>query len=179
MIVTSTVVPAKVEIYNLAVTAQLTEEQLAMWRAFLEAHSAVIRYLEQGMQEEHGLPLTWFDVLVHLADAPEGRLRLGELADSVILTRSGITRLVDRMAAAGLVRREPCPGDRRGHYAVITAEGEETIQRVAPGHSQRAWDAFVKHVDADEMPVLEAVFSRVLRHGGQQPNEDSKESSRD
>ena len=99
-----------------------------MWRLFLETHSTVVKYLERRMLEQHGLQLSWWDVLQQLAGGPGGRLRMGELAESVLLTRSGITRLVDRMIEAGLVLREPFPGDRRGYYAVITQEGRDTIE---------------------------------------------------
>ena len=103
-----------------------------MWRSFLETHSAVVKYLERRMQVRHSLPLAWWDVLQQLSGDPERRLRMGELADSVLLTRSGITRLVGRMIEAGLVAREPCPGDRRGYYAVIAQLGLDTIEKVGP-----------------------------------------------
>ena len=80
------------------------------------------------MQEQHGLPLAWGDVMQQLADGPKQGLRMSELADLVLLTRSGITRLVDRMIEAGLIVREPCPGDRRGYYAVITQKGLDTTK---------------------------------------------------
>lgn len=146
---------------------ELSDEYLAMWRAFIEAHSSVMRELEQAMEEEHGVALTWFDVLVHLEEAPEGRLRLGELAESVILTRSGITRLVDRMVEAGLISREPCPGDRRGYYAVLTQAGRDTLSRVGPGHSRKAGEVFLSHVKPDEVSVLRNVFNRVLEARGE------------
>ncbi len=78
-----------------------TNPDVQMWRSFLETHSTVVKYLDRRMQEQHGLPLAWWDVLLQLADGPEGRLRMAELAESVLLTRSGITRLVDRMIGAG------------------------------------------------------------------------------
>ena len=143
-------------------TIELSDEYLAMWRAFIEAHSSIMRTLEQAMEAEHGVALTWFDVLVHLEEAPDGRLRLGELADSVILTRSGITRLVDRMVEARLIRREPCPGDRRGHYAVLTQEGKDTLKRVGPNHSRKVKEVFLSHVNPEEVSVLRGVFTRVL-----------------
>ena len=149
---------------------QLDQQQLNLWVAFLSAHAMVIGTLEQGMQREVGLPLSWFDVLVHLSMAPEGKLRLGELAESVILTRSGITRLLDRMDSAGLVRREPAPGDRRGYFAVLTQAGQEMLTRAAPGHSQRAWDCFIQHIRPEEFPGLQALFDRVLSwQGSPQP----------
>jgi DNA-binding MarR family transcriptional regulator len=133
-----------------------------MWRAFLEAHSTVIKYLERQMQEQHSLPLSWWDVLQQLSDSEGGRLRMGELAELVLLTRSGITRLLDRMITAGMVVREQCPGDRRGYYAVITQLGLDTIKKVGPDHSKDAWDAFLEHVTQEEAAVMEKVFSRVL-----------------
>ena len=141
---------------------QLDRQQLELWVTYLGAHSAVISALEQGMDQDVGLPLSWYDVLVQLSMAPERKLRLGELAESVILTRSGITRLLDRMVAAGLVRREPAAGDRRGYFAVLTDEGHEMLTRAAPGHSQRAWDCFIQHIKPEEFPALQAVFDRVL-----------------
>ena len=117
------------------------------------------------MQEQHSLPLPWWDVLQQLSDGEDGRLRMGELAESVLLTRSGVTRLLDRMITAGLVVREVCPGDRRGYYAVITQLGLETIEKAGPDHSKDAWESFLGHVTQEEAAVMEKVFSRVLAAG--------------
>ena len=87
---------------------------------------------------------------------------MGELAESVLLTRSGITRLVDRMTVEGLVDREPCPGDRRGYYAVITQKGLDTIERVGPDHSRDAWEVFLGHISEEEAVLMDQVFNRVL-----------------
>ena len=141
------------------------QNHLRMWRSFLKTHSTVVKYLERRMQEQHGLPMPWWDVLQQLAGGPEGRLRMSELAESVLLTRSGITRLLDRMIEAGLVVREPCPGDRRGYYAAITQQGRETIEKVGPDHSRDAWEVFLGHVSEEEASLLEKVFSRVLAAG--------------
>ena len=138
---------------------------LQMWRSFLQAHSTVVKYLERRMEEQHSLPLSWWDVLIQLADGPEGRLRMGELAESVLLTRSGITRLVDRMILEGFVDREPCPGDRRGYFAVITQKGRDTIERVGPDHSKDAWEVFLGHINEEEAELMGNVFSRVLAAG--------------
>ncbi len=128
----------------------------------MQTHSTVVKYLERRMEEQHGLPLSWFDVLIQLAECPEGKLRMGELAESVLLTRSGITRLVDRMIGAGLVDREPCPGDRRGYYAVITQRGKDTIERVGPDHSKDAWEVFLGHINEREAVLMGNVFNQVL-----------------
>ena len=142
-----------------------TDTHIQMWRSFLETHATVVKYLERRIQEQHGLPLSWFDVLIQLADGPECRLRMGELAESVLLTRSGITRLMDRMIEAGLVDREPCPGDRRGYYAVITQKGRDAIERVGPDHSKDAWEVFLGHVSEEEAVMMRKVFGRVLAAG--------------
>ena len=139
-----------------------TTIHLQMWRSFLGAHFSVVKYLERRMQEQHGLPLAWWDVMQQLADGPKQGLRMSELADLVLLTRSGITRLVDRMIEAGLIVREPCPGDRRGYYAVITQKGLDTIENVGPDHSRDAWEVFLGHISEEEAVMLEKVFSRVL-----------------
>ena len=131
----------------------------------METHSTVVKFLERRMDEQHGLPLAWWDVLIQLADGPEGRLRMGELAESVLLTRSGITRLVDRMIGAGLVDREPCPGDRRGYYAVITQQGRDTIEKIGPDHSKDAWEVFLGHIDEEEAALMRQVFTRVIEAG--------------
>ena len=86
-----------------------TTIHLQMWRSFLGAHFSVVKYLERRMREQHGLPLACWDIMQQLADGPKQGLRMSELADLVLLTRSGITRLVDRMIEAGLIVREPCP----------------------------------------------------------------------
>jgi DNA-binding MarR family transcriptional regulator len=133
-----------------------------MWRSFVSAHFSVVKYLERRMQEQQGLRLAWWDVMQQLADGPKQGLRMSELADLVLLTRSGITRLVDRMIEAGLIVREPCPGDRRGYYAVITQKGLGTIENVGPDHSRDAWEVFLGHISEEEAMMLEKVFSRVL-----------------
>ena len=133
-----------------------------MRRAFIEAYSSIMRNLEQVTEDEHGVALTWFDVLVHLEEAPDNRLRLGELAESVILTRSGITRFVARMVEVGLIRREPCPGDRRGYFGVLTQEGKDTLVRVGPSHSQKVREVFLRHVKLEEVSVMRGVFTRVI-----------------
>jgi DNA-binding MarR family transcriptional regulator len=139
-----------------------TTIHLQMWRSFVSAHFSVVKYLERRMQEQHGLRLAWWDVMQQLADGPKQGLRMSELADLVLLTRSGITRLVDRMITAGLVDREPCPGDRRGYFAVITQKGKDTIEKVGPDHSKDAWEVFLGHITQEEAELLGKVFSRVL-----------------
>ena len=95
------------------------------WRGVLFASARVLRVADLDMQEQDGFPLTWFDVLSRLADAEPARLRMQELEERALFTRGGLTRLVDRIEAAGLVRREPVPGDRRGVSVALTADGRQ------------------------------------------------------
>src|SRR5438045_3780930 len=105
---------------------------MAAWRLFLEAHAALVEVLAAELERERGLPLTWYDVLVQLAEAPDGRLRMQDLARSVLISKSGLTRLVDRMERAGMVERQPCPSDLRGTFAVLTDAGRAALRGAAP-----------------------------------------------
>ncbi|TML38127.1 MAG: MarR family transcriptional regulator [Actinobacteria bacterium] len=93
------------------------------WQALLLAQRALLDRLEDDLRREHGLPLSSYEVLLFLSRAPGRRLRMHELAESVLLTPSGITRLVDRLEGEGLVSRESCPTDRRGSFVVLTEAG--------------------------------------------------------
>ena len=104
-------------------------------------------------------------MLQQLSGGEAGRLRMRELAESVLLTRSGVTQLLDRMITAGLVVREACQGDRIGYCAVVTQLGLETIEKVGPDHSKDAWEAFWGHVTQEEAAVMENGFIRVLAAG--------------
>src|SRR4051812_5445438 len=101
-------------------TGRLDESQLTAWRRFLQAHAVLVRRLEADLLAEHQLPLASYDVLVQLVEAPEHRLRMTELAQRVLISRSGLTRLVDRLEREGLVSREPCDDDARGLFAVLS-----------------------------------------------------------
>ena len=149
-------------IYTHRVSNATDPERMATWRAFQWANTVVMRNLERELEEE-GLPLPWFDVLIHLCEAAEGRLRMQTLADSVVLSRSGVTRLVDRMERAGLVRREPSQEDRRGAYAVVTQEGRQAFERVWPGHRQRVTERFIRHLSDTEARVLYQALAKVIR----------------
>lgn len=106
------------------------------WRGVIFTHARVFSVVEAPLRERTGLSLVYLDVLGRLYDAPERRLRIQELQERSLFTKSGMTRLVDRMSEAGLVRREPVPGDRRGVYVVITDEGAELYARGMEGHQQ-------------------------------------------
>jgi DNA-binding MarR family transcriptional regulator len=137
------------------------ERHLAAWRSLLEAHAAVVELLARELEAERGLPLGWYDVLLTLDHAPEHRLRMQELAQSVLLSKSGLTRLIDRMEANGLVRREPCPSDRRGAFAVLTPQGRSAFRRAAPVHLRGIQEHFARHLDDQEAATLFAALARV------------------
>jgi DNA-binding MarR family transcriptional regulator len=137
------------------------DAHLAAWRSLLEAHAAVTDLLERELERERGLALSKFEVLLKLADAPGGRMRMLELAESVLLSKSGLSRLIDRMEEAGLVRRERCPSDRRGAFAVLTDEGERVLRRAAPVHLRGIQEHFARHLDDDEVRVLAGVLGKV------------------
>ena len=141
----------------------ISQKGIAAWQAFLEAHAIIIRALEQEMAEEQGLPLTWYDILIHLDHASQDRLRMQALAECLLLSRSGVTRLIDRMEQAGLVRRESCPDDRRGSYAIITQEGKGVLQRATPGHLRGIQRHFLHHLNDWDIGALRLALSKVLR----------------
>src|SRR3954463_3420344 len=99
---------------------ELSPAELGAWRGFLRVHSTLVKALDAELQEAHGLPLSSYEVLITLRTAPGRRLRMAELADRVILSRSGMTRLVDRLEREGLLERDKCDSDARGFFAVLT-----------------------------------------------------------
>jgi DNA-binding MarR family transcriptional regulator len=132
------------------------------WPLFLRTYSALVDVLDEELRTESGLPLTWFDVLAHLAAAPEGRLRMHDLASHILLSKSGLTRLVDRMEAAGLVERAPCPRDRRVVYARLTARGLDTFQRAAPVAFRGVSEHFSRHLTPAEESAFTSALGKML-----------------
>jgi DNA-binding MarR family transcriptional regulator len=139
----------------------LSDQQFEAWKAFLRAQAGLIRTLDRELVAEQGLPITFFDVLAQLS-AAGGRLRMSELADAVLLSRSGVTRLVDRMVRAGLVRREQCPEDRRALYATLTPEGEEALAQALPVHIAGIARHFGRHLSDEEAKTLAAALNRMV-----------------
>ncbi len=133
-----------------------------MWQQFLRAHATITQALEAELVRSHDLPLAWYDVLVNLNRAPQGRVRMQELARSVMFSRSGLTRLVDRMVQAGLLTREPCPGDRRGTFAAITSEGRKRLRAASGVHLRGVYEHFARHLDDRDVATLRVAFDHVL-----------------
>jgi DNA-binding MarR family transcriptional regulator len=143
---------------------RLSPLELAAWRGFLRVHAALVRELDRELELEHGLPLTHYEVLLHLDNAPEHRLRMSELASSVLLSQSGITRLVDRLEREGLVERVPCPGDRRGLWAILTDAGRSRLAQARPTHLAGIRARFLDHLGDEDLRALSDVWER-LRPG--------------
>ena len=141
------------------------DPRLGAWRAFLLAHARVMRTLERELQDEQDLALTDYDVLVQLATADERRLRMSDLADRLLLSRSGATRLVDRLVAGGLVERVTCESDRRGQWAMLTDDGMTRLRDATPTHLRGVAEHFVDRLDAGQLRELEAMLGRVLVEG--------------
>ena len=141
------------------------DPRLAAWSAFLRAHARIVRRLEAELQADQDLALTDYDVLVQLARADEQRLRMSELADRLMLSRSGATRLVDRLVAAGLVERVTCDDDRRGQWASLTDAGHERLRRASPTHLRGVGDHFLDRLSADELQGLGRILTRLSDDG--------------
>jgi DNA-binding MarR family transcriptional regulator len=145
----------------------LTDRELAVWRTFLRVHASLTRRLEHDLIVEHDLPLASYDVLVQLVEAPEGRLRMTELAERVLLSRSGLTRLVDRLAADGLVERQSCPSDARGTFTVLTEAGRARLRSAAPTHLRGIQEYMAGRLEPDELDTLGAILGKLLPDGEQ------------
>jgi DNA-binding MarR family transcriptional regulator len=137
------------------------DPRLEAWRAFLTAYRSVLDRLEAELQRERDLPLTWLDVLFQLRLVPERKLTMRQLADAVLLSPSGLTRLVDRMEEAGLVARERCDYDRRKWYILLTREGAGELRSAAPGHLKGIEENFLRHMTSREAEVLTRVFQKM------------------
>lgn len=140
------------------------DPRLLAWRAFLQAHAAVAALLERELESETDLTLSEYDVLVNLRFASEGRLRMQDLARCLLLSKSGVTRLVDRMGAAGLVERAPCESDRRITYAGITDEGLRVLRESAPVHLRAVQEHFARFLTPEETATLTALMLKVFRN---------------
>jgi DNA-binding MarR family transcriptional regulator len=140
----------------------LTDSQLSVWRSFLRAHATLVRRLEADLVAEQSLPLASYDVLVQLVEAPEHRLRMTDLADRVLLSRSGLTRLVDRLERDGLVAREACASDARGLFAVLTDAGYERLRKAATTHLRGVHDYAVGRLTVGELDALGRALDKLV-----------------
>lgn len=135
--------------------------QRTPWRAVLEGHSALLRLFELELERDAGISLSWYDVLLHLSEAPGGMLRMNQLAEALLLSRSWLSRRIDGMATAGLVHRCPAPDDARGVCAALTPEGRRVFRRAAAVHVRSVDEHFLRHLSPEEASTIEASFARV------------------
>jgi DNA-binding MarR family transcriptional regulator len=140
---------------------RLSVDELGAWRSFLRAHAQVMRALERELAEADQLPLASYDVLVHLSEAPDRKLRMTELADRVLLSRSGLTRLIDRLERGELVRREPCLDDARGMFAVMTDRGIDRLRAASRVHLAGVGEHFVGQFSRQELTRLGQLLGRL------------------
>jgi DNA-binding MarR family transcriptional regulator len=140
----------------------IDNDALAAWGAFLRFHATVTDVLGRELSRQVGMPLTWFDVLFQLDAAPGHQLRMQDLANAVVLSKSGLTRLVDRLEQAGYVERRSCPSDRRGTFAEITAKGRAALGRAKPVHLQGVAHHFAAHLTDAEVSAFGSALDTLL-----------------
>ncbi len=144
--------------------AEITDkEQTDTWRLFLETFALVMRTLELQIKEDGAIPAPWFDVLLHLHEAPESRMRIGVLAESLVLTPSNATRLFDRLEKAGYITRKATQEDRRGVYVLMTEAGEAAFKEAVPGNRRRVGEIFLRHLSAQDFRALYRALSKVYQ----------------
>jgi DNA-binding MarR family transcriptional regulator len=142
--------------------AALTDRELRAWRGMLRAHAALTKALDAQLEAAHGLPLTSYEVLMYLADAEDQRMRMCDLATSVIISRSGLTRLVDRLEREGLIERVSCSTDARGAFAKLTPAGREQLGAARATHIAGVRAMYLDHFTAEEQDALGQAWERIL-----------------
>ena len=141
---------------------ELDDPGMRAWARFLHAQATIVRRLEAELQDAHALGLGEFEALLQLSLADLGRLRMSELADRLVLSRSGVTRLVDRLEAVGCIARVTCPSDARGAFAELTDAGRARLRDAAPTHVRGVREHFVDRVAPDELDGLARTLARLV-----------------
>ncbi len=148
---------------NTAEPKWLDDEEMAFWRDFVTVNLRVLDDISADLRAESDLTMDDYEVLVHLSEAPERRIRMSELSELVVQSRSRLTQRIDRMVQRGWVRRERCPEDGRGQYAVLTDAGLEVLADAAPGHVASVRRHLLDRLDRDQLRAAAAVLA-VLAH---------------
>ncbi len=143
-------------------TRWLTQQEQQSWRAFLEAHRQVFTQLERQLTADHDLVHGDYEILVRLSEAEGRRLRMSELAEATLSSRSRLSHAVGRLERLGWVVRESCPDDRRGAFAVMTDEGDAALVDMAPGHVETVRAALVDRLSADDFATLGRICAQLL-----------------
>ena len=129
----------------------------------LRAHRDLVVSLDAQLERAHSLPLSSYEVLMVLADSEGGRARMGEIADQLLLSRSGLTRLVDRLVRQGWVERSPCEDDARGLYAGITRSGRAKLKKARPAHLDGVRDGFLTKLSDADLQTLAGAWRKLVR----------------
>ena len=145
-----------------------SDPRITAYGMLLEAHAAVVHAVGKELERTSGMPTSWFEVLIRLVRSPGEQLRMSDLAAQVQLSTSGLTRLVDRLEAAGLVERQPCPGDRRGFNAVLTDTGRDALRRALPDHLD-AIDRFVVQPLGGDIETITDLLRKLRDNAGPCP----------
>jgi DNA-binding MarR family transcriptional regulator len=141
--------------------SSLDGDALEAWRSYLQSHATILRLLDAELVSEHGITTRDYEVLLYLAQAPDRKLPMSALAESTMLTRSGITRLVDGLVSGGFIERAACPNDARVSYAQLTDEGFAKLQHAGCTHVQSIRRLFLEHFDAEETARLASLLGRL------------------
>ena len=141
--------------------SNLEGDALEAWRSYLQSHATILRLLDAELVSEHGITTRDYEVLLYLAQAPDRQLPMSALAESTMLTRSGITRLVDGLVSGGFVERAACPNDARVSYAQLTDEGFAKLRNAGCTHVRSIRRLFLEHFDADETERLASLLGRL------------------
>ncbi|CQD14717.1 MarR family transcriptional regulator [Mycolicibacterium conceptionense] len=155
-------------------TRALSTAQTRAWRPYIESSLRLETLLDERLRETTGLALMDYHLLMLLAGAPDRRLRMSELAEKMVFSRSRITYQINSMTKRGLVLREPVPEDRRGYRAVLTASGADVLREAMPLHAASVRELFFDHIQPDELDCIERVFTRLhstLQHDRQPDDE--------
>jgi len=147
------------------VLGQMDDERIRLMGLIVRTYKRLTDSLGRELEQSVGIPLVFFDVLIHVGGAPDGRLTMSRLSADVALTTGGVTRLVDRMVEAGLVARQNCPNDRRSVHVVLTPEGRAVLGRAVAAHVDGIDRHLVAHLDAGDRAALAAVLTKVLDAG--------------
>lgn len=148
---------------------RLNERELSVWRYFLKAHAKVIEQIERELSENKRVPLTTYDVLIALFEAPEKKLRLKDLTNRMVLTKSGLTRRLDRLEKEGFIRREQNETDKRSTFAVLTKTGEQELRRAWPVYARGIKQYFTSRMTHEEQWIVEKVLKSVYGEGAEKP----------
>jgi DNA-binding MarR family transcriptional regulator len=139
----------------------LTAIESGAWRGLLRAHAGLVKALDAELEEAHGIGLSSYEVLLRLDGAAGRRMRMCDLADSVLLSRSGVTRLVDRLERDAFVARDSCESDARGSFAVLTQAGAEIVRAARPTHIEGVRRHFLARFSAHELELLRGLWERL------------------